>query len=288
MIRPSSITSAVMLAISLASTPMTASASDRNTNPQTRVITTNICIDSLVVALIGTKNLVAVSALADDERYSHISDKVKNLQKVTFNAEMIYALDPSLVLASNFSSAKTKSALEKLGVNVRLISFARSVEDIEKNIFILGELLNAESQAQELTSLLKSPRVNAKHVKQLIALQYSTNRFVHGRKSLISSIIRRAGFKSYSEFLGYNEGRYISAEALVKSAPDVLILDGDKSFSNKSGSTLYHPALLKGKSKTKALFIETKHWSCGTPKVADLITRLSSEYIKLVGQNNAS
>jgi len=288
MIRSSSITTAVMLAISLASIPMTALASDRNTNPQSRVITTNICIDSLVVALIGTKNLVAVSALADDDRYSHISDKVKNLQKVTFNAEMIYALDPSLVLASNFSSAKTKSALEKLGVNVHLISFARSVEDIEKNIFILGELLNAESQAQELTSLLKSPRVNAKHVKQLIALQYSTNRFVHGHNSLISSIIRRSGFKSYSEFLGYNEGRYISAEALVKSAPDVLILDGDKSFSNKSGSTQYHPALLKGKSKTKALFIETKHWSCGTPKVVDLIIRLSSEYIELFGQNNAS
>ncbi|MDA9959387.1 ABC transporter substrate-binding protein [Alphaproteobacteria bacterium] len=288
MIRSSSITTAVMLAISLASIPMTALASDRNTNPQSRVVTTNICIDSLVVALIGTKNLVAVSALADDDRYSHISDKIKDLQKVTFNAEMIYALHPSLVLASNFSSAKTKSALEKLGVNVRLISFARSVEDIEKNIFILGELLNAESQAQELTSLLKSPKVNAKHVKQVIALQYSTNRFVHGYNSLISSIIRRSGFKNYSEFLGYNEGRYISAEALVKSAPDVLILDGDKSFSNKSGSTLYHPALLKGKSKTKALFIETKHWSCGTPKVVDLITRLSSEYIKLVGQNNAS
>ena len=288
MIRSSSITTAVMLAISLASIPMTAFASDRNTNPQSRVITTNICIDSLVVALIGTKNLVAVSALADDDRYSHISDKVKTLQKVTFNAEMIYSLDPSLVLASNFSSAKTKSALEKLGVNVSLISFARSVEDIEKNIFILGKLLNAESQAQELTSLLKSPKIKAKHVKQLIALQYSTNRFVHGHNSLISSIIRRSGFKSYSEFLGYNEGRYISAEALVKSAPDVLILDGDKSFSNKSGSTLYHPALLKGKNKTKALFIETKYWSCGTPKVVNLIARLSSEYKKLVGQNNGS
>ena len=276
-----------MLAISLASIPMTAFAADRNTNPQSRVITTNICIDSLVVALIGTKNLVAVSALADDDRYSHISGKVKDLKKVTFNAEAIYALNPSLVLASNFSSAKTKFALKKLGVNVRLISFARSVEDIAKNIFILGKLLNAERRAQELTNLLKSPRTNVKYTKQLIALQYSTNRFVHGHNSLISSIIRRSGFKSYSEFLGYTEGRYISAEALVKSAPDVLILDGDKSFSNKSGATLYHPALLKRKIKTKALFIETKRWSCGTPKVVDLIASLSSEYIKLVGQNNA-
>ena len=288
MIRFSSITTAVMLAISLASIPMTASASDRNTNPQTRVITTNICIDSLVVALIGTKNLVAVSALADDDRYSHISEEVKDLKKVTFNAEVIYALNPSLVLASNFSSAKTKFALKKLGVNVRLISFARSVEDIEKNIFILGKLLNAERRAQELTELLKSPRINVKITKQLIALQYSDNRYVHGRNSLISSIIRRSGFKSYSEFLGYNEGRYIPAEALVKSAPDVLILDGNNSFSDKGGYPRYHPALLNAASKTKALFIETKRWSCGTPKVVNLISSLSVEYMKLVGQNNAS
>ena len=288
MIRSSSVTTAIMLAISLASTPMTASASDRNTNPQTRVITTNICIDSLVVALIGTKNLVAVSALADDDRYSHISEEVKDLKKVTFNAEAIYALNPSLVLASNFSSAKTKFALKKLGVNVRLISFARSVEDIEKNIFILGKLLNAERRAQELTELLKSPRINVKITKQLIALQYSDNRYVHGRNSLISSIIRRSGFKSYSEFLGYNEGRYIPAEALVKSAPDVLILDGNNSFSDKGGHPRYHPALLNAASKTKALFIETKRWSCGTPKVVNLISSLSVEYMKLVGQNNAS
>ena len=288
MIRSSSITTCFMLAIWVASIPMTASASDRNTNPQPRVIATNICIDSLVVALIGTKNLVAVSALADDDRYSHISEEVKDLKKVTFNAEVIYALNPSLVLASNFSSAKTKFALKKLGVNVRLISFARSVEDIEKNIFILGKLLNAERRAQELTELLKSPRINVKITKQLIALQYSDNRYVHGRNSLISSIIRRSGFKSYSEFLGYNEGRYIPAEALVKSAPDVLILDGNNSFSDKSGHPRYHPALLNAASKTKALFIETKRWSCGTPKVVNLINSLSVEYMKLVGQNNAS
>ena len=288
MIRSSPIITALMLAISLASIPVTVSASDRNTNPQTRVITTNICIDSLVVALIGTKNLVAVSALADDDRYSHISEEVKDLKKVTFNAEVIYALNPSLVLASNFSSAKTKFALKKLGVNVRLISFARSVEDIEKNIFILGKLLNAERRAQELTKLLKSPRINVKITKQLIALQYSNNRYVHGHNSLISSIIRRSGFKSYSEFLGYNEGRYIPAEALVKSAPDVLILDGDNSFSDKGGFPRYHPALLNTASKTKALFIETKRWSCGTPKVVNLIRSLSVEYMKLVGQNNAS
>ena len=78
------------------------------------------------------------------------------------------------------------------------------------------------------------------------------------------------------------------AEALVKSAPDVLILDGDNSVSDKGESPRYHPALLNTSSETKALFIETKRWSCGTPKVVDLISSLSLEYINLVGQKNAS
>jgi len=288
MIRSLSNITYILFFICLISFPLVVSASDKNGNQPARVITTNICIDSLVVALIGTKNLIAVSALADDTRYSHISHQVSDLHKVTFNAEAIYALRPSLVLASNFSSAKTKFALEKLGVEVRLIDFARSINDIEKNIQILGRLLNADGRAQELVKLLKSPKVDLNSRKQIVALQYSTNRYVHGNNSLISDIINRSGFSSYSKFLGYEKGRYISAEALVKSAPNVLILDGDKSFNDKSGFPLYHPALMKGKGKSKALFIETKDWSCGTTKVVDLIIRLNREYIKLVGKNNAT
>ena len=288
MIRSLSNITYILFFICLISFPLVVSASDKNGNQPARVITTNICIDSLVVALIGTKNLIAVSALADDTRYSHISHQVSDLHKVTFNAEAIYALRPSLVLASNFSSAKTKFALEKLGVEVRLIDFARSINDIEKNIQILGRLLNADGRAQELVKLLKSPKIDLNDRKQIVALQYSTNRYVHGNNSLISDIINRSGFSSYSKFLGYEKGRYISAEALVKSAPNVLILDGDKSFNDKSGFPLYHPALMKGKGKSKALFIETKDWSCGTTKVVDLIIRLNREYIKLVGKNNAT
>lgn len=288
MIRSLSNITYILFFICLISFPLVVSASDKNGNQPARVITTNICIDSLVVALIGTKNLIAVSALADDTRYSHISHQVSDLHKVTFNAEAIYALRPSLVLASNFSSAKTKFALEKLGVEVQLIDFARSINDIEKNIQILGRLLNADGRAQELVKLLKSPKIDLNYRKQIVALQYSTNRYVHGNNSLISDIINRSGFSSYSKFLGYEKGRYISAEALVKSAPNVLILDGDKSFNDKSGFPLYHPALMKSKGKSKALFIETKDWSCGTTKVVDLIIRLNREYIKLVGKNNAT
>ena len=69
-------------------------------------MSTNLCIDALLIALIGTKDVIAVSSVAGDARYSLIANEVKSLKKWGFNAESIYALSPSLVLASNFSSPK--------------------------------------------------------------------------------------------------------------------------------------------------------------------------------------
>ena len=56
------------------------------------IVSTNLCIDALLIALIGTKDVVAVSSVAGDSRYSLIADEVKSLKKVKFNAEAIYAL----------------------------------------------------------------------------------------------------------------------------------------------------------------------------------------------------
>ncbi len=103
-----------------------------------RIVSTNLCIDGLLIALIGTKDVVAVSSVAGDPRYSLIADEVKSLQKVTFNAEAIYALNPSLVLASNFSSPKTRLALSKLDVDVKMVNYAQSIKDVENNLSYLG------------------------------------------------------------------------------------------------------------------------------------------------------
>ena len=46
-----------------------------------RIVSTNLCIDALLIALIGTKDVVAVSSVAGDPRYSLIADEVKSLKK---------------------------------------------------------------------------------------------------------------------------------------------------------------------------------------------------------------
>ena len=46
-----------------------------------RIVSTNLCIDTLAVELIGAENLLAVSSVADDKKYSTIADRVKNTKK---------------------------------------------------------------------------------------------------------------------------------------------------------------------------------------------------------------
>ncbi len=115
-----------------------------------RIVSTNLCIDTLAVALIGAENLLAVSSVADDKKYSTIADRIKNTKKTSFNAEQIYSLNPSMVLASNFSSLKTRRALEKLGIKVELVEYAQSIDDLKRNINQMGTLLRATEKAKTL------------------------------------------------------------------------------------------------------------------------------------------
>ena len=137
-----------------------------------RVVSTNLCIDTLLIALIGTKDVVAVSSVAGDPRYSLIAGEVKSLQKVNFNAEAIYALNPSLVLASNFSSPKTRLALSKLDVDVKMVNYAQSIKDVENNLNYLGELLGASTKAAEIIKTIQVTKHRSENKVTLEALQY--------------------------------------------------------------------------------------------------------------------
>ena len=46
-----------------------------------RIVSTNLCIDGLLIALIGTKDVVAVSSVAGDPRYSLSPMKLRPYKK---------------------------------------------------------------------------------------------------------------------------------------------------------------------------------------------------------------
>ena len=126
---------ALMMTILIAN-PAISGIAGAQTGPMNtpRIISTNICIDTLLVALADRKTITALSPLAADRRFSTIADKAAEIPSVKFTAEDIYRLKPTIVFVSNFASPRTRAALTKLGITVVTMDYARSIDDIKANI----------------------------------------------------------------------------------------------------------------------------------------------------------
>ena len=252
-----------------------------------RIVSTNLCIDALLIALIGTKDVMAVSSVAGDPRYSLIAGEVKSLKKVNFNAEAIYDLNPSLVLASNFSSPKTRLALTKLDVDVRLVNYAQSIKDVETNLRYLGELLGASAKAAEIIKTIQATKQGSENKPMLEALQYSANKYVNGQHSLISDILRRSGFRRPSRMNENPQAGFLSSEFIIKSQPQLLLLDKNKIRSKYEKNSRYNNAIYKLSNKSSIIHVDQKQWSCGTPSIVNLITNLGKKHSEILRDRNA-
>ena len=240
-----------------------------------RIVSTNLCIDTLAVALIGAENLLAVSSVADDKKYSTIADRIKNTKKTSFNAEQIYSLNPSMVLASNFSSLKTRRALEKLGIKVELVEYAQSIGDLKRNINQMGTLLRATEKAKTLIQKFEEFPVPVGFKTNRTALQYSTNRYLNGENSLINDIFLRAGFRRPQDLKKSPGGQFLSSEIILKAKPDLLLLDREQNSAPEDQNPAYHRSIYSPLAGLLTTHVSQKYWSCGAPEIIHLIKALA-------------
>ena len=240
-----------------------------------RIVSTNLCIDTLAVALIGAENLLAVSSVADDKKYSTIVDRIKNTKKTSFNAEQIYSLNPSMVLASNFSSLKTRRALEKLGIKVEFVEYAQSIGDLKRNINQMGTLLRATEKAKTLIQKFEEFPAPVGFKTNRTALQYSTNRYLNGENSLINDIFLRAGFRRPQDLKKSPGGQFLSSEIILKAKPDLLLLDREQNSAPEDQNPAYHRSIYSPLAGLLTTHVSQKYWSCGAPEIIHLIKALA-------------
>jgi ABC-type Fe3+-hydroxamate transport system substrate-binding protein len=259
----------------LINTAQQVDASEEKASNNSGIVSTNLCIDTLAVALIGAENLLAVSSVADDKKYSTIADKIKNTKKTSFNAEEIYSLNPSMVIASNFSSLKTRRALAKLGIKVELIEYAQSIDDLKRNINRMGTLLRATEKAKNLIQKFEEFPALVGLETNRTALQYSANKYLNGENSLINDIFLRAGFKRPQDLKKSPGGQFLSSEIILKAKPDLLLLDREQNSAPEDQNPAYHRSIYSPVAGLLTTHVSQKYWSCGAPEIIHLIKALA-------------
>lgn len=159
----------------------------------------------------------------------------------TVDVEKVIALNPDLVIASYGNGIQVVNAIKKFGIPVICLN-PRNLEDIMRDIYIIGKVCNAEENATKLIEFMKNKINNIKNkIKNIktrprvIHIIWNDPIWVSGNNTFIDEIIELAGGENAIKYEGWV---VISLEDLLRLNPDIIIVSSGTGMS-KGRNILY-------------------------------------------------
>ena len=247
--------------------------------PAQRIVSLNLCTDQILIDLVPAHRIRALSHVAADAATSSIADRAAAFTRIRGDAEEVLALDPDLIVTTEFSTPTTVSLLERLGRRVVKIPFAHDLDGVRTAVTRIAEAVGAVDAGkaivakfdQRLAALSAAPRRDLAPT----AIVYQVNSLVSGTGTLEDEALRIAGFRNLAPDLSLDPGGRVALEAIVAHPPDVLVLSGPSGeYRTVVADNLSHPALAAVMRQRATIVVPWRYWLCGTPYIADAIEAL--------------
>ena len=161
-----------------------------------RIASINVCTDQLLMALADPAQILGLSPYARDPALSWDAAKAGQFPKLSGTAEDVLVLKPDVVVAGRFTKLATRQLLKDKGLRVVEFDAARSLDDVKKQIRLMGDVTQHPDRAAAEISRLDAAIAHARQVaarKPYRVLALSRRGWVTGGDSLTSSLLANAG-----------------------------------------------------------------------------------------------
>lgn len=185
----------------------------------------------IIYALGG--ELVGRSTTHDEEVNKKLADVEQIGNTHEFNLEKIASLKPDVVLANNPLNMKDIASIEGIGSKI-LLTHANSVEDIQKQITLFGELIQKQDKAKQLVEDMNSKikEISAKStdekVRVLLVYGAPGTYMAALPNSLSGNILELAGGENiasdYPAIEKYPQYAQLNTERIVEANPEYIFL----------------------------------------------------------------
>jgi iron complex transport system substrate-binding protein len=246
-----------------------------------RIASINLCTDQLLMTLADPPQILGLSPYSRDPARSWAAAQADSFPRLSGTAEDVLMLQPDVVVAGRFTKLATRELLKDKGMRVVEFDAARSLDDVKKQIRLMGEVTRHSDRAQAEIDRLDAAIA---HVRQLAArkpyrvLAVSRRGWITGGDSLTSSLLANAGLFNAARDLGIKSGRFASLETIVDLKPDFILVSDNTGFAEDEGSAfLLHPALERFYPAIKRIVIPERLTVCGGPMLSEAMDRLASE-----------
>lgn len=246
-----------------------------------RVASINLCADQHLLALADPEQVLTVSWLAADPEESLLASEARRYTLNYGTAEELLKFAPDVVLAGTYTSPFTRTMLRRLGFRVVELEPEASVADIERNVRIVAAIVGQVARGEQLVAKLRED-VRAieenRPARKLAAVIVRPGGFTVGADSLANELLTLAGFTNVAAERGLDRWGSLSMEALLRSAPDVIVLTGYRSSQpSLANAVLEHPALRRLGGTERTVVVHTALWACGLPRSIEAAALLQRE-----------
>ena len=232
------------------------------------VASINLCTDQLVLAVTDPSQILSLSWLSADPEESMVAEVARDYPLNYGAAEELIAVGADVVIAGSETSPFTRQLLRRLGATVVEIEPATSIEDISRNLLLIGEAIGRSEQAVRMIAAMES------RLQSLGERGAGTSRstivvrpggFTIGRNTLANELIALAGLDNRIAEL--DRWGSLSVETLLVQNPEVVVITsyrtGEASLAN---SIFAHPGLAALDQATLRLTVHARFFACGTPE----------------------
>jgi cobalamin transport system substrate-binding protein len=223
-----------------------------------RIVSTYLCADELLAALVAPGRVVGVSAYVDDPATSNCRDAFPaTTTRLRADPETIIALRPDLVCVASFTAPDALRLLIGAGLAVARWSRFDSFADVVAGIRLMGAAVGAEDRAEALAAgidtLLADLARRLAPVRPIRVLYYDPPTYTMGRGTLVGDILARAGGANVVDELGIVGPGQIGLETVFALEPEAIIVpnyaDNTSRLQALAGDATWHkvPAVRAGR-----------------------------------------
>ena len=246
-----------------------------------RIASINICTDQLLMILADPPQILGLSPYSRDPARSWAAATASQFPRLSGAAEDVLILQPDVVVAGRFTKLATRQLLKDKGVRVVEFDSARSLDDVKKQIRLMGDVVRHPDRAFAEIGRLDAAIAHARQVaarRPYRVLAVSRRGWVSGGDSLTSSLLANAGLSNAASDLGLKSGGFASLEAILSLKPDLILVSENSGLAEDEGSAfLLHPALERFYPASKRIVIPERLTVCGGPMLSEALDRLTSE-----------
>jgi iron complex transport system substrate-binding protein len=240
------------------------------------VASINLCTDQLVLSVADPSQILSLSWLSADPEESMLAGSAQDYLLNYGSAEELLRLDADLVVAGTETSAFTRETLRRLGMTVVEISPATSLEQVRRNIRIVGESIDRLEAADAIIDAMRNREamIRSRQAEPAVsAIVVRPGGFTVGRETLAHELITLAGLDNRIAEL--DRWGSLSVETLLTAKPEIIVFTtyrrDEASLANRF---LAHPSLESVRGSHRVIDVPAKYFACGAP--ASLI---ASEFI---------